>query len=496
MSGMVTLVGAGPGDPGLLTRKGLEALEKAEVVVYDRLVAPEILALIPEKAEAIDVGKQASHHLVPQDEINRILLRKAQEGKNVVRLKGGDPFLFGRGGEELELLAEHGIPFQEVPGVTSAIAVPAYGGIPVTHRDFTSSLHIITGHARAGKALDIDFEALVRTKGTLVFLMGVSSLPAICAGLTAAGMDPDTPAAIVERGTTPGQHRVNATAATLAQAAEENHIESPAISIFGQVCGLADKFDWFDALPLKGRTVVVTRPKERSGTLAPRLRAMGAQVVEYPCIETVPILPCPAMETALNAISGYEWLVFTSAAGVETVWRTLEAMGKDARDLGSVKLAAIGPGTAKALLAHGLRADYVPEVYDAAHLGAGLAGLARGKVLLLRAELGSKALTDALDGAKISYDDIAVYRTLYDNPRSEELRNRLLAEESTLVTFTSASTVKGFVSTVGEDFPFDRITGVCIGEQTAARARDYGIPVVVAERATIDALVEKISHMF
>ena len=496
MSGMVTLVGAGPGDPGLLTRKGLEALERAEVVVYDRLVAPEILALILEGAEAIDVGKQASRHPVPQDQINRILLDKAREGKNVVRLKGGDPFLFGRGGEELELLAEHGVPFQEVPGVTSAIAVPAYGGIPVTHRDFTSSLHIITGHARAGKALDIDFEALVCTRGTLVFLMGVSSLPAICAGLTAAGMDPDTPAAIVERGTTPGQRRVNATAATLAQAAEEHHIESPAISIFGPVCALADKFDWFDALPLKGRTVVVTRPKERAGTLAARLRALGAQVVEYPCIETAPILPCPAMEAALNAISGYEWLVFTSAAGVETVWRTLEAMGRDARVLGGVKLAAIGPGTAKALLERGLRADYVPEVYDAAHLGEGLAGLARGKVLLLRAELGSKALTDALDGAKISYDDIAVYRTVYDNPRSEELRDRLLAEEGALVTFTSASTVRGFVSTVGEDFPFERITGVCIGAQTAAQAGECGIPVVISERATIDSMVEKISSMF
>ena len=496
MPGKVTLVGAGPGDPGLLTRKGLEALQNAEVVVYDRLVGPAILALMPEQAEQINVGKQASHHPIPQDQINRILLDKALEGKNVVRLKGGDPFLFGRGGEELELLVQHGVPFEEVPGITSAIAAPAYGGIPVTHRDCCSSLHIVTGHQRSGKELDIDFEALVRTRGTLVFLMGVSSLPAICAGLTAAGMDPDTPAAIVERGTTPGQRRVNATAATLAQAAEEHHIESPAISIFGPVCGLADKFDWFDSLPLKGRTVVVTRPKERAGTLAPRLRAMGAQVVEYPCIETVPILPCPAMEGALNAISGYEWLVFTSAAGVETVWHTLEAMGKDARALGSVKLAAIGPGTAKALLARGLRADYVPEVYDAAHLGAGLAGLTRGKVLLLRAELGSKALTDALDGAKISYDDIAVYRTLYDNPRSEELRDRLLAEEGTLVTFTSASTVRGFVSTVGEDFTFDRITGVCIGEQTAAQARDYGIPVVVAERATIDALVEKISHMF
>ena len=242
--------------------------------------------------------------------------------------------------------------------------------------------------------------------------------------------------------------------------------------------------------------MVVTRPKERAGTLAARLRAMGAQVVEYPCIETAPILPCPAMEAALNDISGYEWLAFTSAAGVETVWRTLEAMGRDARALGSVKLAAIGPGTAKALLERGLRADYVPEVYDAAHLGEGLAGLARGKVLLLRAELGSKALTDALDGAKISYDDIAVYRTVYDNPRSEELRERLLSEEGALVTFTSASTVRGFVSTVGEDFPFERISGVCIGAQTAAQARDCGIPVVISERATIDSMVEKISSMF
>ena len=203
MPGKVTLVGAGPGDPGLLTRKGLEALQKADVVVYDRLVSPEILALMPEGAQQIDVGKQAARHPVPQEEINRILLEKAQAGHNVVRLKGGDPFLFGRGGEELELLAEHGVAFEEVPGITSAIAAPAYAGIPVTHRDCCSSLHIVTGHQRAGKELDIDFEALVCTRGTLVFLMGVSALGAIVAGLLGAGMDRDTPAAVVERGTTP-----------------------------------------------------------------------------------------------------------------------------------------------------------------------------------------------------------------------------------------------------------------------------------------------------
>ena len=268
MPGKVTLVGAGPGDPGLLTRKGLEALQKAEVVVYDRLVGPAILAMMPETAEQINVGKEASHHLVPQDQINQILLDKALEGKNVVRLKGGDPFLFGRGGEELELLAEHGIPFEEVPGITSAIAAPAYGGIPVTHRDYCSSVHIITGHQRAGKPLTIDFEALVRTKGTLVFLMGVTAMPAIVEGLLSAGMDGETPAAMVESGTTPAQRRCDATLRTLPERAVEMGIHSPAIIIVGKVCALSEKFCWFDKLPLKGQRVLVTRPRERAGSEA------------------------------------------------------------------------------------------------------------------------------------------------------------------------------------------------------------------------------------
>ena len=296
MPGKVTLVGAGPGDPGLLTRKGLEALERADVVVYDRLVSPAILALMPEGAVKINVGKEASRHPVPQEQINRILLEQAQQGHNVVRLKGGDPFLFGRGGEELELLAEHRIPFEEVPGITSAIAAPAYGGIPVTHRDCCSSLHIVTGHQRAGKELAIDFEALVRTGGTLVFLMGVSALPTICAGLLDAGMASDTPAAVVERGTTPAQRRGGGAPA----------VQSPAVIVVGGVCALADQFDWFDHLPLKGKRVVVTRPRERAGTLSARLRALGADVWEYPCIATVPIVPCPDVDGALERLSGYE----------------------------------------------------------------------------------------------------------------------------------------------------------------------------------------------
>ena len=490
MPGKVTLVGAGPGDPGLLTRKGLEALRKAEVVVYDRLVSPAILAMMPEKAEHIDVGKQASRHPVPQDQINLILLNKALEGKNVVRLKGGDPFLFGRGGEELELLAQHGVSFEEVPGITSAISAPAYGGIPVTHRDCCSSLHIVTGHQRAGKELDIDFEALVRTKGTLVFLMGVSALPQICKGLLDAGMEPHMPAAVVERGTTPAQRRISATLGTLPAVAEEAQVESPAVIVVGKVCALAEDFDWFDKLPLKGRRVVVTRPRERAGTLSARLRALGADVWEYPCIATVPLDPCPGVDSAMERLCDYEWLALTSPAGVEALWQWLEGHGKDARALGAVKLAAIGPGTDRALSTHGLKADYVPEIYDAAHLGEGLP--AAGKVLALRAEEGSPALTEGLARRNIACDDVASYRTVYENPRSQELREAVEGTDGLLVTFTSASTVKGFVSSVGEDVNFSRMVGMCIGQQTAAEAKKFGIPVRVAREATMDALVETI----
>lgn len=489
MSGKVILVGAGPGDPGLLTVKGLAALRNADVVVYDRLVSPGVLALMPVGAELINVGKVASHHPVPQEEINQILLDKALAGKTVVRLKGGDPFLFGRGGEELELLARNGVPFEEVPGIPSAIAVPAYGGIPVTHRDYTSSLHIITGHQRAGKALDIDFEALVRTRGTLVFLMGVTSLPEICGGLMDAGMERDMPAAIVEQGTTPRQRRLNGTVGTLAELARREGVASPAISIVGPVCTLSDQFDWFGALPLRGKTVVVTRPKDRAGTLSDRLRALGADVVEYPCIETVPLLPCPAMETALEHIGNYGFLVFTSPAGVEAMWACLLRLGKDARALGGVHLAAIGPGTDRALGEHGLRADYIPSIYDAAHLGAGLVEQAPGQVLILRAELGSPALTQALDGAGICYDDIPCYATRYENPHAPELRVLIESGGADLVTFTSASTVKGFVSSVGADVDFSRFLGVCIGAQTAAEAARYGMKTVVAKEATMDAMV-------
>lgn len=484
--GSVILVGAGPGDPGLLTLKGRQAIENAQVVVFDRLVSPAILSLIPADAEKIDVGKEASHHLVPQEEINRILLRKAQEGKRVVRLKGGDPFLFGRGGEELELLEEAGIPFQVVPGVTSALSVPAYAGIPVTHRDFCSSLHIITGHARAGAQLHIDFDALRRTGGTLVFLMSVTSLPQICDGLLGAGMAPEMPAAVIERGTLPTQRKLISTLENLPRDAENAKIKSPAIIVVGKVCALSDRFDWFDHLPLKGRTVVVTRPEARSGALTGRLRALGAEVIDYPCIRTVPREPAPLLDIAIEKLQSYRCLVFTSPAGPEIFWKALRRAGKDARALAGLTLAAIGPKTAEVLEKHGLHADIVPKTFDSSHLAEALAGVV-GPVLLCRAGQGSEAVPRMLEEKGIPFEDVACYDTVYASPDPQKLES--LLEKKLLVTFTSASTVRGFAESL-QGRELKNVLGCCIGRQTQAEAEKYGIATVVSEEATMDSLVE------
>lgn len=487
--GKVTLVGGGPGDGGLLTLKGKEALEAADVVVYDRLVGEEVLSFIPEDAERINVGKESSHHLVPQWRINEILLEQALTGKHVVRLKGGDPFLFGRGGEELELLAEHNVPFEVVPGITSALSVPAYAGIPVTHRDFCSSLHIITGHAREGQPLSIDFGALVRTGGTLVFLMGVSALKKICDGLLEAGMDPETPAAVIENGTRSGQRKTLAVLSTLPEEAERRGVQSPAVIVVGKVCSLSEDFDWFDRLPLKGRTVVVTRPRSRTGTLAYRLRKLGAHVVEYPCIETEAKEPCPRLDQAMEKLSEYDWLVFTSPAGVQVFFAHLEARGKDARALAGVKLAVIGGGTARELTLHGVKADLVPEVFDAEHLARALAEEKPERVLLCRASMGTPVLTDVLREAGVSVDDVHIYNTLYRSGKAAEVAELLRTEKEVLVTFTSASTVTGFVRSM-EGVDLNHVLGLCIGVQTQEAAKQFGLRSEVAEKATMDALVK------
>ena len=494
--GKVWLVGAGPGDIGLFTIKGMEILSNADVVVYDSLVGEGILSKIPSGIRTIHVGKRASHHTMSQEQINQVLLDEAEKGNRVVRLKGGDPFLFGRGGEELELLVEHGIPFEIVPGVTSSIAVPAYNGIPVTHRDFCSSLHIITGHKREGKTYDIDFRALTDTRGTLVFLMGISSLGDIMRGLLEGGMDPDMPAAVLQKGTTAGQKRIVATVATLEEQVKKQGVETPAIIVVGKVCSLAEKFEWYEHLPLAGWKVLVTRPKNLISRTADLLRQKGAEVLELPAIRTEPMEDQSALEEALDHIDTYQWIVFTSPTGVDIFFEEMMRMDKDIRSLGNIKAAVIGEGTRNKLKERGIRADLMPEVYDGDSLGAALAERVRPgmHVLIPRAEKGNENLVRLLEAAGAKVSDIATYRTVYESSGLIDEKREFAEGNIDCVVFTSSSTVKGFVEgTKGMDYT--GIRAACIGKQTKAAADAYGMHTYMAEKATIDSLIRLVEEM-
>lgn len=494
--GKVWLVGAGPGDIGLFTMKGMEVLEKAEVVVYDSLVGQGVLSKIPASARLINVGKRANRHTMPQEQINQVLLEEAQKGYRVVRLKGGDPFLFGRGGEELELLAKNRIPYEVVPGVTSPLSVPAYNGIPVTHRDFCSSLHIITGHKRAGREYDIDFHALVRTKGTLVFLMGVTALGDICEHLIEAGMEPEMPAAILQKGTTAGQKRVVATVSTLKAEADRQGIETPAIIIVGKVCTLADRFAWYEELPLAGWKVLVTRPRDLISKTAARLREKGAEVLELPAIRTVPMEDQSRLYKAMEELEAYKWMVFTSPTGVEIFFWEMQKQKKDIRSLGNIRIAAIGEGTRKKLMEHGVYADLMPEVYDGDSLGAALAEQvsAGEKVLIPRASKGNANLVKLLVQAGALVEDVPTYETVYEKSLLIDETKEFETGSIDCAVFTSASTVKGFVEgTPGLDYT--KVTAACIGKQTKAAADAYGMKTYMAEKATIDSLIALVEQM-
>ena len=492
--GKVWLVGAGPGDAGLFTRKGYDVLQRADVVVYDALVGDGVLTCVPRGARTIDVGKRAANHTMRQEDISRVLLDEALAGNKVVRLKGGDPFMFGRGGEELELLAAHGVPYEVVPGITSAIAVPAYNGIPVTHRDFTSSLHIITGHKREGADYDIDFEALVRTKGTLVFLMGARSLPDIMAGLMDAGMSADTPAAVLQEGTTAGQRRVVATVGTLAAQAAEAHIAAPAIIIVGGVAALADQFGWYEKLPLAGCKVVVTRPAELVSTMADRLRALGAEVLEMPAIATVPIEGNEALGQALEDLPLYDWVVFTSPSGVRIFFEEMAKAGIDRRVF-MADIAALGSGTAAELRKHGYIADLVPEEATGEALGALLAEVAEpgDKVLIPRARIGNKALVEALAACEV--DDVPTYDTVALTGGLVDIAAQFEQGRIFCVAFTSSSGVRAFAE-ANPDLDFAQVQAACIGEKTRATAESLGMSTWMADAATMDSLTELIVRRF
>ena len=497
--GKVWLVGAGPSDAGLFTLKGKAVLEQAEVVVYDTLVGQGILAMIPKEAKKINVGKISGNHPVPQEEINQILVREALEGNRVVRLKGGDPFLFGRGGEELELLCQNRIPFEIIPGITSAISVPAYNGIPVTHRDFCSSVHIITGHTKKSQQAEIDYEALVKLDGTLVFLMGVAAMPAICNGLLDAGMDPAMPAAVLERGTTAHQRRVISTLSSLTEEAAKAKIETPAIIVVGKVCSLAEEFHWAEDRPLGKMKIMVTRPKDRSSGLTAELREYGAEVLEVPTIETDVILENDTLKEALEKMEDYQWVAFTSPVGVRIFFQKLMELKIDIRTLNNLKFAAIGSATQKAIEEKGILVDLVPETYDGRSLGEALARRILDEegeedesplILIPRAKIGTEEVLKPLAEAGLLYEDIPVYETV-DAPESEFA---WYDDSVDYVAFTSASTVRGFVK-MAKDIDYSQVKAVCIGEQTALEAEKYGMRTFVAKKATIDSMVERILEL-
>lgn len=496
MAGKVWLVGAGPGDIGLMTVKGKALLEKADVIIYDHLVGNEILSSLDDGKKLINVGKLAGHHPIPQEQINRILVEEAQKGQKVVRLKGGDPFLFGRGGEELGELRKCKIPFEVVPGVTSSLAVPGYNGIPVTHRDFASSVHIITGHKKHGQKEDMDYEALVRAGGTLVFLMGVTALSDIRRKLLEAGMNPDMPAAVLQEGTTAGQKRVLATLGDLEEKVKEAGILPPAIIVIGQVCRLAENLSWREELPLFGMRIALTRPRKLMSSLAEKLRIKGAEVLELPAIDTVAAEENQRLERCFAQIDRYHWIVFTSQTGVQVFFEQAKRRRLDIRKLSGAKFAVIGEGTKAALCERGIYADLIPDIFDGESLGRTLADQEiKGKhVLIPRAEKGNMQLVPILEQAGAFVEDVAVYKTVYHAGRAVSVKEEIEKGKIDIVVFTSSSTVEGFAA-VTEGMDYSGVRAACIGRQTAETAAKYNLKCWIADRATLEDLTELIVKM-
>jgi uroporphyrinogen III methyltransferase/synthase len=489
-AGVVYLVGAGPGDPGLVTVRAMELVASADVILHDRLIPVGLLDCARDDAELVYVGKESGRAEVAQDEIGRMLTEHAAAGRSVVRLKGGDPFVFGRGGEEAEALAEAGVPFEVVPGVTSGVAAPAYAGIPVTHRDDASAVAFVTGHEDPEKdSSALDWDALARFPGTLVLYMGMKRLGEIGERLIASGRDGDEPAAAVERGTLAGQRTVVSTLAGLAADVEGAGLRPPAIVVVGAVAARRDRIAWLEGRPLHGRTVVVTRARAQASGLAARLRGLGAEVVELPAIRIEPRLDTEEVRQAVADLHSYALVCLTSPNGVRLLFEAMEAQGRDARALASATVAAIGPGTAAALRERGLIADVVPDRSVAEALVEALAAVpVEGRpVLVARAAEARDVLPDAIRDRGGRVDVVALYETVVESPEPAAVES---AQGADYVTFTSSSTVRNLTAALGERMP----TGariVSIGPVTSATARESGLEVdVEASRHDIDGIVE------
>jgi uroporphyrinogen III methyltransferase / synthase len=488
--GVVYLVGAGPGDPGLMTVRSLELLASADVIFHDRLIPDRALAGTREDAELAYVGKRPGQASLPQEEIEAAMVSHARAGRSVVRLKGGDPFVFGRGGEEAEALAAAGIEFEVVPGVTAGVAAPAYAGIPVTHRDDASAVAFVTGHEDAAKAdTAIDWTALASFPGTLVLYMGVRRLAEIVERLLDAGRDPGEPAAVVERGTWPDQRVVAASLAELVGKAREAGIAPPSVTVIGPVAARRDAIAWLERRPLHGRRVIVTRARAQASGLAGTPIALGADVVELPAIRIIPCLAAPEVRDAVHDLHAYALVCLTSPNGVRLLFEAMAAQGRDARALANATVAAIGPGTAAALRDAGVIADIVPDRFVAEALVESLEKFeVEGRpVLIARAADARDVLPNALRERGAEVDVVALYETVAETPDEGTLA---AAQEADYVTFTSSSTVRNFIAAVDGRLP----TGarvVSIGPVTSDAARKAGLDVdAEAERHDPEGLVE------
>ena len=477
MQGKVWLVGAGPGNMDLVTQKCLRCIRQADVIIYDSLATDSLLNEARMDAELIYAGKRSDHHHLRQWETNALLIEKAKEGKNVVRLKGGDPFIFGRGGEEAQELRAAGIEYEIVCGVSSCYGAPAYAGIPVTHRDHASSFHVITGHEGNHKSGTVlDYATLAKEEGTLVFLMGLKNLPSIASNLIANGKDPKTPAAVIQEGTTARQRVVTGTLERIAEIAEEEQIKTPAITVVGDVVTLQKEIKWVDSKPLYGTRVLVTATEQMSRHLCEVLEEEGAEAVAFSLIETEP-LHTEAIEKMAGEIESYSWIVLTSNNGVRIFFDALRKQGKDVRSLADLKFAVIGAATKEELEKHGIFADFVPSRYSSRELAAEWIPTLRAdeKVLLARAEEASEELSDALKEAGIDYEDVALYHTAVDQRKSEEL-NRILPQVD-YVTLCSASAVRAYVSMLNEVGRQSDPRIICIGPVTERAAKAAGLTV-------------------
>jgi uroporphyrinogen III methyltransferase/synthase len=495
--GMVYLVGAGPGDTGLLTLRGAELLRRADVVVYDALVNRELLQLAPKTAEVIYGGKRAKEHAISQSELNDLLISKAKEGKAVVRLKGGDPYVFGRGGEEAEQLADAGVKFEVVPGVSSFVAVPNYAGVPLTHRGFASKITLITGHEDPAKeASSIDWQQVAKTPGTKVIMMGTDRIGEIAKTLVEHGMDSATPIAMVRWGTTGQQRSIEGTLATINDIAAREKIAPPTVAVIGEVVKLRNKLNWFEKRPLFGQHIVVTRTREQTGTLASKLHDLGAEVLEVPTIRLDPPTHRQELVDALLELNTYDWLVFTSPNGVTTFFEYFFRQFHDMRDIGGARIAAVGPATANKLKELHLQVDLMPDEALAANIAEAFAefeSIENLKICLLRAEVANPELPKELEAMGAIVDDIACYKTVPELEDPAGAGARLLEMGADWITFTSSSTVEHFHARF--DLPallkkFPDIKLASIGPETSKALAALGLkPAIEAKEHTIEGLV-------